>query len=47
MHELHADRDPDGEAARRLQGTGALLLPGPTQVLHPLAAFSQEREGQE
>lgn len=47
MYELHADGDPDGEAPRRLQGTGALLLPGPTQVVHPLEAVAQEREGQE
>lgn len=47
MHELDADRDPDGEAPWRLQGTGAVLLPGRTQVLHPLAAVTQEREGQE
>ena len=47
MYELHADGDPDGEAPRRLQGTGALLLSGRTQVLHPLEALTQEREGQE
>ena len=47
MHELHADRDPDGEAAWGVQGPGTLLLPGPTQVLHPLETLAQEREGQE
>lgn len=47
MYELHADGDPDGEAPRGIQGTGPLLLPGRAQVLHPLEALTQEREGQE
>lgn len=47
VHERHAGGDPDGEAARRLQGPGALLLPGRASLLHPLAALAQEREGQE
>lgn len=42
MYELHADGDPDGEAPRWLQGTGAVLLSGRTQVLHPLEALTQE-----
>lgn len=47
MYELHADGDPDGEAPRRLQRTGAVLLSGRTQVLHPLEALAQEWKGQE
>lgn len=42
MHELHADGDPDGEAPWQLQGTGAVLLSGRTQVVHPLEALAQE-----
>lgn len=42
MHELYADGNPDGEATRRLKGTGALLLSGRTQVLHSLEAIAQE-----
>lgn len=47
MHELHAAGDPDGEAPRRLQRSGPVLLSGRTQVLHPLEAVAQKREGQE
>lgn len=46
MYELDADGNPDGEAARRLKGTGALLLSGRAQILHPLEALAQERKGQ-
>lgn len=47
MYELHADGNPDGEAPWRLQGTGAVLLSGRAQILHPLEALAQERKGQE
>lgn len=42
VYELHADGDPDGEAPWWLQGTGPVLFPGRTQVLHPLEALAQE-----
>lgn len=42
MYELHADGYPDGEASWQLQRTGAVLLSGRTQILHPLEAITQE-----
>lgn len=47
MYERDAIRDSDGKAEGRIQRTGEAVLPGRASLLHPLEAFTQEREGQE
>lgn len=46
MHELDAVRHSDGETQRWFEGPGTVLLRGRAQVLHPLEALQEEREGE-
>ena len=42
----HANRHPDDKAKRKEEGSGAPLLPGRAQVLHPLEALQEAWQSQ-